>query len=87
MNALTELARAVAGHGAGFPASVKSPDVIPAGWVALSYFPSRDRVSDASDYIGPLLEENADWISIDVFGAPFTVSKDRVIVTRSAFDQ
>lgn len=48
---------------------------IPHGWATVA-----ELASDA-EYVGPIREENTDWIVIDVFGSDMTFSRDRVIVT------
>lgn len=76
---MSALANAVAANRAGFPGSMLQ-EHIPTGWAQVESFIPRDHEL-AQFYVGPILEENTDWISIDVLGSPMTFSRDRVIVT------
>jgi len=48
---------------------------LPAGWASIS------QLNSDQEYVGPIREDNADFIVIDVFGSDMTFSRDRVIVT------
>lgn len=75
----TALAAAVAANRAGFPGSMTQEN-LPTGWAQVESFLPRDN-EIAQSYVGPVIEDNTDWISIDVFGSAMTFSRDRVIVT------
>lgn len=78
------LTAAVESNRSGFPGSMRA-DILPTGWVQVAYFPypNNPELKDVTtEYVGPLLEENDDYLLIDVFGSSMTFPKDRVLITR-----
>lgn len=58
----------------GWPGSL-AQEHIPSGWASIAYLNSDE------EFVGPIREENTDYIVIDVLGSEMTFSRDRVIVT------
>ncbi len=75
---MTPLAAAVAVNRCGFPGEM-AQEHIPSGWAQVESWIPQPHAEQF--YVGPIVEDNADWIAIDVFGSPMTFSRDRVIVT------
>ncbi len=75
----TALAAAVAANRCGFTGEMLQ-EHLPTGWVQIESFLPRD-AEIAQFFVGPVVEDNGDYIVIDVFGKPMTFSRDRVIVT------
>lgn len=71
---------ATPGRGFGWPGTLAA-DQMPLDWASIVYFPFYPDRDMTNEYVGPVLEDNADFIVIDVFGSPMTFSRDRVIVT------
>lgn len=49
----------------------------------VTYFPFRHGPfkDEATDYEGDVIEENNDWIVLNVWGSNMTFSKDRVLIS------
>jgi hypothetical protein len=75
----TALANAIAANRCGFTGEMTQEN-LPTGWVQIESFLPRD-AEIAQFFVGPVVEDNADYIVIDVWGKPMTFSRDRVIVT------
>lgn len=68
------LGEAVLAANIGWPGSLDQAH-IPRGWASIAY------LNSDVEYVGPVREENTDYIVIDVLGQDFTFPRDRVLVT------